>query len=234
MATTIRYQDFAANRKQTLAEYVSFYQTRFSALFKWFYPSMKDDGFVPFATRYHNEERQFNAGFSGWNPHFFTFSPDIPKDELGIDHMDSEELYFFSTSVFFHALIPQVIWKVAGQDAWDLFCKAAAWPRMSAGLGGFVSAEQWLWESDQDLFPSPGEAPYYNTLLDIILGFHTEELTEFLKGKSPCADAESFSKLHEIVKDLVKPIAEELSAATEAAKVHFSNGEHPVYYLDFH
>ena len=248
---TINYKNFATNKEQTLTDYISFYQTRFPALFKWYYPSLNSNGFVLFATRDKNKDRRFNGGVNSWNPSLLTLlgtsedfqsgkmsSPRSLKDELGDNYISSSELYFFSASVFFHVLIPQVIWKVAGEEAWELFCKAAAWPRMSAGLGGFVSAEQWLYETDLDpnecsheIFPIKEEAPYYNALLDIILGFHTEELTEFLKGNSPNADPDSFSKLHEIVKDKIEPIANELAVAVEAAKEHFLNGEHPVYYL---
>ena len=102
---------------------------------------------------------------------------------------------------------------------------------MSAGLGGFVSAEQWVYETGDELFPIKEESPYYNALLDIVLGFHSEELTEFLKGNRPCYDPESFAKLNALVKDKIEAISDELFAANEAAKENFSNGEHPVYYL---
>ena len=172
----IDYKLFPTDRERTLTEYITFYQTRFPALFKWFYPSMREDGFVPFADRFKNDDRCFNGGTDDWSPNFLslTVNPDgtfghidhrRPKDELGVYSMDPTALYFFSASVFFTALVPQVIWKVAGEDAWQAFCKAAAWPRMSAGLAGYVSAEQWIYESDEELlFPVPEEAPYYNAL----------------------------------------------------------------------
>lgn len=239
----INYKLFPTDRERTLNEYITFYRTRFPALFKWFYPSMREDGFVPSADRFKNDDRCFNGGTDDWSPNILPLiiNPDgtfghrdtgTPKDELGVYSMDPTALYFFSASVFFTALVPQVIWKVAGEDAWQAFCKAAAWPRMSAGLAGYVSAEQWIYESDEELlFPVPEEAPYYNALLEVILAFHTGELTAFLEGNRPCADPESFSTLHGLVKDRTGEIAAELAAATETAEGHFTDGEHPLYYL---
>ncbi len=160
MVDYIHYKHFSEDKERTFTDYKSFFETRFPDLFKWFYPSMREDGFVPFASRYKNQDRCFNEGTHDWSPHFlfllWPLSPEAPvtndlpqrpKDELGVHSMSSTELYFFSVGVFFRALIPQVIHKVAGADAWSSFLEAGAWPKMSAGLGGFVSAEQWIYES---------------------------------------------------------------------------------------
>ena len=202
----VDYKTFAETPSETLEEFKKFYFTRFPEIFAWYYPS-RCDNMILFAERNSNDYRSLSS------------------------KTDSNGSYFFSVAVFFHVLIPQVIIRVAGRNAFDLFIKSSAWPRFSAGMGGTVSAEQWLYESDNNIYPSLEEARYYNDLLDITLPFFQSEISAFLKGDQPSADGATYKGLCEIVKGKEDAILNEIASATKAAKKNFENGEHPVYYL---
>lgn len=86
--------------------------------------------------------------------------------------------------MFFHVLLPQVVAKTFGREAAAAFHDASGWMRVSAGLGGNVGAEQWLYESG-DLYPMEKEVIYYNALIDAVLPFQKKEMLDFLKGGQP-------------------------------------------------
>ena len=144
--------------------------------------------------------------------------------------LDSTEQYFFSVSVFYLVLIPQVITKVLGENGKTLFLHASGCPEVSSGLGGCVSAEQWLYESG-DLFPSIEEATYYNTLLDITFSFFREELQTFLQGNDANTNSDAYKQLKDLAKDKISNVMEMLYIAVQQAEVNFSTGQHPIYYL---
>ena len=144
--------------------------------------------------------------------------------------LDSTEQYFFSVSVFYLVLIPQVITKVLGENGKALFLHVSGWPEVSAGLGGCVSAEQWLYESGY-LFPSIEEAPYYNTLLDITFSFFREELQTFLQGNDANTNSDAYKQLKDLAKDKISNVMEVLYIAVQQAEENFSTGQHPIYYL---
>lgn len=158
----MNYKEFSTNPSATLQEYRDFFFNRFPELFQWYYPYRNQTGdCILAATRDKNMRRYLSAG------------PDTSPEEENVycsfRHASSEEQqYYFSASVFFLVLIPQVICRVTGKEAAGFFHKASGWPRISAGLGGQVSAEQWILESG-NLFPEREECPYFNSLLDAIL-----------------------------------------------------------------
>lgn len=201
---------FASTPRETLGKFKKFYFSKFPELFTWYYPS-RCDNMILSATRDSNDNRSL------------------------LGKTDSIGYYFFSVAVFFHVLIPQVIIRVAGRNAFDLFIKSSAWPRFSAGMGGPISAEQWLYESDKgggnNIYPSLVKARYYNDLLDITLPFFQSEISAFLKGDQPSADRASYKSLCEIIKGREGVILNEVASATKAAEKYFENGKHPVYYL---
>ena len=198
------FKEFASNPNVTLEEFKTFYYTKFPAVFSWFYPSQHGN-MILFAERIKNDYRSLSS-------------------KIG-----KEEQYFFSAAVFFHVLIPQVIIRIAGRNAFDLFIKSSAWPRFSAGMGGPVSAEQWLQESD--LIPLGKEVSYYNALLDITLPFFQSELSSFFRGDQQSADNESYATLCELYSGKVSVILNEIASATIKAESHFKDGCHQVYYL---
>ncbi len=202
----VDYKTFAETSSETLEEFKKFYYSKFSELFTWYYPS-RCENMILFAARDSNNNRSLSG------------------------KIDSIGCYFFSVAVFFHVLIPQVIIRIAGRKAFDLFIKSSAWPRFSAGMGGPVSAEQWLYESDNNIYPSLEEARYYNDLLEITLPFFQSEISAFLKGDHPSADRASYESLCKIVKGKEDAILNEIASATKAAEKNFENGEHLVYYL---
>ena len=152
------------------------------------------------------------------------------SDNTELLTLDSNEQYFFSVSVFYTVLIPQVITKVLDRNGGKLFLKASAWPGISAGLGGCVSAEQWLYESE-DLFPCIGEASYYNALLDIVFNFFKDDVRDFLEGNAYNANAAAYQQLTNLSRNKIQEILDEFTAAVQQSKENFKNGEHPIYYI---
>lgn len=206
----VDYKTFTQYPEQTLEDFKAFYSSKFSSVFDWFYPNRAKD-LVLYATRKDNDFHSFEM---------------VPC---------STERYYFSVAIFFHVLIPQVILRVAGGESFKLFIKSSAWPRFSAGMGGPVSAEQWLYESDlydgDGIFPSQPESEYYNALLDIIHPFFQSELIHFFNGTECSADKDSYIALCEMVREKTNTILEELAIATRNAKKNFEQGIHPVSYL---
>lgn len=212
----IKYREFSSRRDEVLIEYQEFYFNRFPQLFLHFYPSLRN-GMVLHAVRNFNEYRSLHKSL---------FLPPTP----GYYTENSTEEYYFSVSVFFISLIPQVIEKVSGKEATKLFHKASAWPVLSAGLAGIVSPERWLYESGDEVYPSSFESPYYCSLLDIVLPFHVKEILDFLKGTQNSADVNAYSNLCECTKNDIEKIAEELIAATKESENNFLTGNIPMHF----
>lgn len=217
----INYKKFTTNPSATLQEYRDFYLHGFTKLLQWYYP-YRNRNMILGAKREGNERRYLSSGPDT--------SPEEARVAFTFRHVSCTEQYYFAASVFFLVLIPQVICRVAGREAAGLFYKASGWFQISAGMGGQVSAEQWLLESG-DLFPKEEECPYFNALLDVVLPFHQQELSDFLAGEQPSRDAGAYRSLCAGVFGKVDALLAELAAATRAAQGHFKTGKHPTYYL---
>ena len=234
----IHYKRFADDPEETLMSYRVFYFHRFPDILKWFYPK-RYNGMVLFAARHQNADRSLSS-----STHLFILPSGLDpsvhgkvrgeKNRASKDtpyYLTSAELYFFSASVFFHVLIPQVIAKMAGKDAARLFHKASGWPKFSAGLGGLVSAEQWLYESGDGLFPLPEESVYFNSLLEIILPFRQNEVFDLFHGEPAMDGNENIDYLHQLAGSTIQTILDEIASATREAMDHFKAGVYPTYYL---
>ena len=68
-------------------------------------------------------------------------------------------------------------------------------------------------------------------MIDAIHGFHKNEMLEFLSGNADAVDMEAYEKLCNITSTSLADFEKELDSAVEAAKLHFKDGECPVYYL---
>ena len=123
-----------------------------------------------------------------------------------------------------------MIAKVFGTQAAACFHQASGWMRISEGMGGNVSAEHWLYKSDE-LYPMEKEVQYYIALIDIIHSFHKKEILEFLSGNAAAIDMDAYVKLCDLTSESLVDFEKELDSAVEAAKLHFKEGEHPIYYL---
>ena len=135
-------------------------------------------------------------------------------------NLSSEQQYFFSASIFFMSLIPQVIHKIIGDAARLAFHKSSGWPILSCGLGGIMSPEQWLHESE--IIPQHKEVEYYNDLLDIILPFHCNELQSFLSGAELSVDSKAYASLCKRADGKIDEIIREIEKVTEQAKQNFA------------
>ena len=97
---------------------------------------------------------------------------------------------------------------MSGKTSMDLFHKASGWPKMSAGMAGFVNPIMWLEESD--LAPDEGELLYYSSLMEIVLPYHSQELKAFLVGNQPSLDYMAYEALCANVSCKVESIITEL------------------------
>ena len=145
-------------------------------------------------------------------------------------NLSSEQQYFFSASMFFMSLIPQVIYKILGDAARLEFHRSSGWPILSCGLGGIMSPEQWLYESE--ILPQGKEVEYYNDLLDIILPFHCNELQSFLSGTELSVDSKAYASLCKRADRKVDEIIREIEKVTEQAKLNFTLGRWSLYYIE--
>jgi hypothetical protein len=217
----IDYKDFALHPSETLHYYKEFWFNHFSNLLTWYFPN-RTDLMILYASREHNKNRYIRYIHSGLIAYNTTDKP------CGINGSTDE--YFFSNSVFFYVLLPQVIAKTWGGEAARLFHKASGWIRTSAGLGGNVSAERWLYASEE-LYPSIEKVKYYNALIDIVSNFHKQEIIDFMKGDMISIDTESYKSLCEIASGSMSLFEETYDKAIEDAKNNFANQLHPTYYL---
>ena len=202
------YKKFGEQQDTALAEYKSFWFSKFNKALRWYFPYVSHDStMILGATRCHNNYVRLYYELS-----------------------DSCDQYYFSASVFYYVLLPQVVAKVFGKEAAACFHKAFGWMRISEGMGGNVSAEHWL-ERSGELYPREKEVQYYIALIDAIHGFHKGEMLEFLSGNAAAVDTNAYRKLCNITSTSLADFEKELDSAVEAAKLHFKDGECPVYYL---
>lgn len=68
-------------------------------------------------------------------------------------------------------------------------------------------------------------------MIDAIHSFHKNEMLEFLSGNADAVDVEAYEKLCNITSTSLADFEKELDSAVGAAKLHFKDGECPVYYL---
>lgn len=111
------------------------------------------------------------------------------------------------------------------------FHRSSGWPILSCGLGGIMSPEQWLNESE--IIPVNKDIGYYNTLLDILLPFHCNELRLFLSGTELSVDSEAYASLCKRTNGKVDEIIREIEKVTEQAKQNFTLGRWPLYYIQW-
>lgn len=216
---SVSYKEFNTKKEEVLKEYKTYYYNKFIENFHEYYNDWSNDKkMILFAVR-HKHLKSKVILFRG-------FAPD--NNTL---YLESTEQYYFAASVFYMCLIPQVMQRVLGDMAKRNMHAASGWPNMSAGLGGNVSAEQWLKESD--LNPEVGEADYFNSLLEIILPFHCSEIADFLNITSESIDIEAHKSLCIAAKGKVDCVLNEIVVATRNSEKIFQkgNGEYPVYYL---
>ena len=210
----LRGKDFATKPKETLDSFKSFYFNDFWEMLLWYYPDRIE----------HNQELVILSAAGS-----------IPQQELiqnlrlRFRRLDAQKQFFFSVSVFFTCLIPQVLKKAIGAEAMEAFYKASGWPRMSAGLGGQISAELWLKESE--LYPSQEEASWYNSLLDIVENFFIQEVTEFLGGDKESVNSAAYKTLAGLASGKIDLVEQTMRTAILAAKDNFAAGNAPTYYV---
>lgn len=221
------YKKFAEQPDTALSEYKNFWFCKFNKALKWYFPYVNRD-FTRFlgATRSNNNVRLYEGrGMSG----ILCFDRGRTTN-ADVIFSDSCDEYYFSAAVFYYVLLPQVVAKVFGTEAAACFHKAFGWMKISEGMGGNVCAEHWL-ERSEELYPVEGEVEYYMALIDAIHGFHKNEMLEFLSGNADAVDVEAYEKLCNITSTSLADFEKELDSAVEAAKLHFKDGECPVYYL---
>lgn len=218
----ITYKEFSKDPSKTIECYKEFYFGSFINLLLEYYPYRTNPDeknpycFIKAATRGGQQCITLSRGLC---PSYRSLN--VP----------SEQQYFFSASMFFMSLIPQVIYKIAGDTARLAFHRSSGWPILSCGLGGIMSPEQWLYESE--IIPQHKEVEYYNTLLDIILPFHCNELRLFLRGIELSIDNKAYTSLCKSIDGKVDEIIEEIKRVTEQAKENFVLNKWPLYYIQW-
>ncbi len=218
----LRGKDFASKPKETLEAFKSFYFNDFWEMLLWYYP----------------DKINFNQQLV-----ILSAAGTIPQQEQiqilrsQFRRLHAYKQFFFSVSVFFTCLIPQVLKKAIEPEAMEAFYKASGWPRMSAGLGGQISAELWLKESE--LYPSQDEeswcytrkeASWYNSLLDIVDDFFIQEVTEFLNGGKESVNPAAYKTLVDFASGKIELVEQTLRTAILAAKRNFAIGKAPTYF----
>lgn len=222
------YKKFAEQPDTALSEYKNFWFSKFIKALKWYFPNVsRDFTMILGATRCHNNYVRLYHGHGRSGILHFDSGRTTNTDLIFSDTCDE---YYFSASVFYYVLLPQVVAKVFGTEAAAYFHKASGWMRISEGMGGNVSAEHWL-ERSEELFPVEKEVQYYIALIDAIHDFHKGEMLEFLSGNAAAVDTDAYRKLCNITSTSLADFEKELDSAVEAAKLHFKEEESPVYYL---
>lgn len=127
----------------------------------------------------------------------------------------SSDEFFFSASMYYLSLIPQVIAKTTSSpETARLFFRASGWPAISLGLGGFMSAEHILYESD--LLPYPNEVQRYISLLVIIHDYHKKEVVDFISGNAQSNDMNSYRLFCESANGFMEQICTELDRCQQS------------------
>ena len=222
------YKKFAEQPDSAVAEYKVFWFNKFNKALKWYFPYVNSAStMILGASRRNNDYVRLyeGRGMSG----ILSFDK-VKTANAEVILSDSCDEYYFSASVFYYVLLPQVIAKVFGTQAAACFHKASGWMKISEGMGGTVSAEHWLYKSDE-LYPMEKEVQYYIALIDAIHGFHKREMLKFLSGNDAAIDMDAYVKLCNLTSKSLTDFEKELDSAVEAAKQHFKEGECPIYYL---
>jgi hypothetical protein len=222
------YKKFEEQQDTALAEYKSFWFSKFNKAMRWYFPYVSHDStMILGATRRHNNYVHL---YHGHGRSGILDSDGGRTTNTDLIFSDTCDEYYFSASVFYYVLLPQVVAKVFGTEAAAYFHKASGWMRISEGMGGNVSAEHWL-ERSGELYPREKEVQYYIALIDTIHGFHKKEMLEFLSGNAAALDMDAYKNLCNITSTSLTDFEKELDSAVESAKQHFKEEESPVYYL---
>mgnify|MGYP003556720877 FL=1 len=222
------YKKFEEQQDTALAEYKSFWFSKFIKALKWYFPYVRHDStMILGASRRNNNYVRLYEGRR--MSRILCFNR-VKTTDTEVILSDSCDEYYFSASVFYYVLLPQVVAKVFGTEAAAYFHKASGWMRISEGMGGNVSAEHWL-ERSGELFPVEKEVQYYIALIDAIHDFHKREMLEFLSGNAAAVDMDAYRKLCNRTSTSLADFEKELDSAVESARQHFKEGDSPVYYL---
>ena len=222
------YKKFAEQPDTALSEYKNFWFSKFIKALKWYFPYVSHDStMILGATRRHNNYVHL---YHGHGRSGILDSDSGRTTNTDLIFSDTCDEYYFSASVFYYVLLPQVVAKVFGTEAAAYFHKASGWMRISEGMGGNVSAEHWL-ERSGELYPREKEVQYYIALIDTIHGFHKKEMLEFLSGNAAALDMDAYKKLCNISSSSLADFEKELDFAVESARQHFKEGDSPIYYL---
>lgn len=181
-------------QKNDLTQYVEYWNRDFKDVLQWYY---QDWG--------HKDGPIRNIILSAKHNSFYEIRPRIL---FGQSHINADE-YFFSASMYYLSVIPQIICKICSPRAARNFLNSSGWPAISLGLGGFMSAEQILYESE--LLPYPNEVVRYISLLNIVHDFHKKELENYLSGNEDSLSLSEYSLLLEEVKESRELIIDELN-----------------------
>ena len=186
------YKKFAEQPDTALSEYKNFWFSKFFKALKWYFPNVsRDFAMILGASRSKNNYVRL---YHGHGRSGILDSDSGRTTNTDLIFSDTCDEYYFSASVFYYVLLPQVVAKVFGTEAAAYFHKASGWMRISEGMGGNVSAEHWL-ERSGELYPREKEVQYYIALIDTIHGFHKKEMLEFLSGNAAAVDMDAYRKL---------------------------------------
>ncbi len=188
---SMNYQD------KDLQSYIKYWNHDFQKILIWYYLEWLSD----------NNSCIHNMILSGDKHRSFS---EIRRQQFPVDDgpQISPDEYFFSASMYYIAAIPQVICNIASPKAARAFLNSSGWPAISLGMGGFMSPEQVLYESD--LIPFPNEVNRYISLLKIIHPFHRSELKDYMSGNACNLSPDEYALFYSEVKSHEESIIAEL------------------------
>lgn len=183
-------------KESDLPEYVKYWKEEFAKVLNWYYTdwlhNFNNSGKNMILSAKHRSFvdllRPLNLSL------LFTELSPRPKDNIERSETQNKicsNEYFFSASMYYLSVIPQIISKVIQPEIARNFLRSSGWPAISLGMGGYMSAEQILYESE--LLPYPNEVDRYISLISIIHNFHKEELSDYMLGSSPNLNNNAYS-----------------------------------------
>lgn len=198
-------------KESDLPEYIKYWKEEFAKVLNWYYTdwlhNFNDSGKNMILSAKH---RSFGDLLGPISLLFTELSPS-PKDNIERSETRNKicsNEYFFSASMYYLSVIPQIISKALQPEIARNFIISSGWPAISLGMGGYMSAEQILYESE--LLPYPNEVDRYISLISIIHNFHREELSDYMLGSSPNLNNNAYSSFCSGVKNDTQRILLEL------------------------
>lgn len=123
---------------------------------------------------------------------------------------------YFSISVFFMSLFPQVLGEVCDAEIMDKFHLCSGWPKLLCGMGGLMSPITVI--EDSGLAPDRYRIEEYVYTVKKIQEYQLEEFITFLKGNQPNLDHEKYAQLCEALKHKIQDVRMECEIQTEVFK----------------